>query len=162
MDKVDSLDAPLFSRHSEEKKTRKKTPAGRREFSTRLREASRAEALTEDLPNGRRRRRESLEAMLDEVHESGGELLAAQSLQNIKRYRNSVKAFLEHVLKKMVALEQKSSGTNVLKRKRFTQVRVIDGKLERLVSELLASQRRQLDILGRINEITGLLVDLMS
>jgi uncharacterized protein YaaR (DUF327 family) len=162
MDKVDSLDAPFFSRRSEEKKTRKKTPAGRREFSTRLREARREEALSEELPDGRRRRRETLEAMLDEVHESGGELLAAQTLQNIKRYRNSVKAFLEHVLKQMMALEEKTSGANVLKRKRFTQVRVVDGKLERLVAELLASQRRQLDILGRVNEINGLLVDLMS
>jgi uncharacterized protein YaaR (DUF327 family) len=162
MDKVDSLDAPFFSRRSEEKKTRKKSPAGRREFSTRLQEAQREGELSEDLADGRRRGRQSLEKLLDEVHESGDELLAAQTLQNIKRYRNSVKSFLEQVLQRMVSLEQKASELNVLKRKRFTQIRVVDGKLERLVAELLASQHRQLDILGRLNEINGLLVDLMS
>ncbi len=162
MDKVDSLDAPFFSRRSEEKKTRKKSPAGRREFSTRLREAQREDELSEDFADGRRRGRQSLEKLLDEVHESGDELLAAQTLQNVKRYRNSVKSFLEQVLQRMVSLEQKASELNVLKRKRFTQIRVVDGKLERLVAELLASQHRQLDILGRLNEINGLLVDLMS
>ena len=162
MDKVDSLDAPFFSRRSEEKKTRKKSPAGRREFSARLQEAQREGELSEDFADGRRRGRQSLEKLLDEVHESGDELLAAQTLQNIKRYRNSVKSFLEQVLQRMVCLEQKASELNVLKRKRFTQIRVVDGKLERLVAELLASQHRQLDILGRLNEINGLLVDLMS
>jgi uncharacterized protein YaaR (DUF327 family) len=100
--------------------------------------------------------------MLDEVHECGDELLAAQTLQNVKLYRNSVKLFLEHALKRMVALQASSSASNVQKRKRFTQIRVVDAKLERLVAELLASQHRQLDILGRIHEINGLLVDLMS
>jgi hypothetical protein len=162
MDKVDSLDAPYFSRRSEEKKTRKKAPAGRRGFSARLREAQWGGELSEELPDGQRRGRQSLEKLLDEVHESGSELLAAQSLQNIKRYRSSVKTFLDHVLKRMMSLEQASSAANVLKRKRFTQIRVVDGKLERLVAELLASQRRQLDILGRVHEINGLLVDLLS
>jgi uncharacterized protein YaaR (DUF327 family) len=162
MDKVDSLDAPYFSRRSEEKKTRKKAPAGRREFSAQLREAQWEGELSEELPDGRRRGRQSLEKLLDEVHESGSELLAAESLENIKRYRSSVKTFLDHVLKRMMSLEQSNSAANVLKRKRFTQIRVVDGKLERLVAELLASQRRQLDILGRVNEINGLLVDLLS
>jgi len=66
------------------------------------------------------------------------------------------------VLARMLALEEKSSGAGVLKRKRFTQIRVIDQKLERLVAELLADQHRQLDILGRVNEINGLLVDLLT
>jgi uncharacterized protein YaaR (DUF327 family) len=162
MDKVDSLDAPYFSRRSEEKKARKKTPAGRREFSARLREVQAEGALSDELADGRRRGRKSLEAMLDEVHECGEQLLMAQTLQNVKLYRNSVKAFLEHVLKRMMTLQASSSAANVPKRKRFTQIKVVDGKLERLVAELLASQHRQLDILGRINEISGLLVDLMS
>jgi uncharacterized protein YaaR (DUF327 family) len=162
MDKVDSLDAPYFSRRSEEKKARKKQPVGRREFSTRLQEARREGELGEDLADGSRRGRQTLEKLLDEVHESGDELLAAQSLENIKRYRNSVKSFLEQVLARMVSLEQKASEPNVLRRKRFTQIRIVDGKLERLVAELLASQHRQLDILGRLHEINGLLVDLMS
>jgi uncharacterized protein YaaR (DUF327 family) len=162
MDKVESLDAPYFSRRSEQKRASKKQSAGGGEFSTRLKEAQAEEALSDEPSGGRRRGRRSLEAMLDEVHSSGDELLAAQTLQNVKRYRDSVRTFLDHVLKRMVDVQSGSSSALVLKRKRFTQVRVVDAKLERLVAELLASQRRQLDILGRVNEINGLLVDMMS
>jgi uncharacterized protein YaaR (DUF327 family) len=161
MDKVDSLDAAFFSKHSEEKKTRKKAPVGRRLFADVVREAHGSEASA-DWEGDSHSRRRSLEELLDEVHSSGSDLLEAQSLEAIKRYRVAVRAFLARVLARMLAVEQKSSAAEVAKRKRFLQIRVVDQKLERLVSELLASQHRQLDILGRVNEIGGLLVDLLT
>ena len=161
MDKVDPLDAAFFSRRSDEKKTRKKAPVGRRLFGDAIQEAREEEASTGDFDRSGRKRR-SLEELLDEVHSSGSQLLEAQSLEAIKRYRGAVKGFLDLVLARMLALEEKISGAGVLKRKRFTQIRVIDQKLERLVAELLADQHRQLDILGRVNEINGLLVDLLT
>jgi uncharacterized protein YaaR (DUF327 family) len=160
MDKVDSLDAAFFSRRSDEKKTRKKAPVGRRQFADAVREAGEGEAAGDYEHSGRGRR--SLEELLDEVHASGEELLAVQSLQAVKRYRAAVRGFLDLVLARMLALEQRSSGAGVAKRKRFTQIRVIDQKLERLVADLLADQHRQLDLLGRVNEISGLLVDLLT
>ena len=39
-------------------------------------------------------------------------------------------------------------------------IRVIDGKLESLAAHVLKGQAEQLDVLRRINEINGLLVDL--
>jgi uncharacterized protein YaaR (DUF327 family) len=161
MDKVDSLDAAFFSRRSDEKKTRKKAPVGRRQFADVVREAHGGEAATGDFDRSGRRRR-SLEELLDEVHSSGGDLLEAQSLEAIKRYRSAVRDFLDLALARMLALEERSSGAGVAKRKRFTQIRIIDQKLERLVSDLLADQHRQLDLLGRVNEINGLLVDLLG
>jgi uncharacterized protein YaaR (DUF327 family) len=161
MDKVDSLDAAFFSKRSEEKKTRKKAPVGRRQFADAVRKAGAGEAVAGDFDRSGRRRR-SLEELLDEVHSSGGELLETQSLEAIKRYRAAVRSFLDLVLARMLATEQRSSGAGVTRRKRFTQIRVVDQKLERLVSDLLADQHRQLDILGRVNEIGGLLVDLLG
>ena len=58
-------------------------------------------------------------------------------------------------------VEEHQSGGNILKRKRFTLVRQIDQKVERLVAGILQSQGRQLDILARLEEIDGMLVDLM-
>ena len=104
----------------------------------------------------------TLEGLLDEVHESGEALLQSQSLDNIRKYRQAVRAFLDHVLNRMLAVEEQVSGGSVLRRKRFTQVKVIDGKLERLAAEVLQSQGKQLDLLEKINEIQGLLIDLMT
>ena len=134
---------------------------GRRQFADAVRDAGEAEAAAGDFDRSGRRHR-SLEELLDEVHSCGGELLESQSLEAIKRYRAAVRGFLDLVLARMLALEERSSGAGVSKRKRFTQIRVIDQKLERLVSDLLADQHRQLDLLGRVNEINGLLVDLLG
>jgi hypothetical protein len=161
MDKVDSLDAAFFARRSDEKKTRKKTRAGRRRFTDAIQEARGGETQNAELAGSGGDGR-SLEVLLDEVHSSGEELLEAQSLQNIKRYRQAVRGFLDCVLARLTVLEEKTSAAGVRKRKRFTQIRIVDQKLERLVADLLASQHRQLDILGRINEIVGLLVDLLT
>ncbi len=161
MDKVDSLDAAFFSRRSDEKKTRKKAPVGRRLFADAVREAREGESAEGDYERSGGRRR-GLEELLDEVHASGDRLLEVQSLEAVKRYRGAVRAFLELVLSRMLELERKSSVAGVAKRKRFTQIKVIDQKLERLVADLLAGQHRQLDILGRVHEINGLLVDLLT
>ena len=49
-----------------------------------------------------------------------------------------------------------------MKKKRFTLVKVIDEKLESLVAEILRGQSEQLKILERIEEINGLIVDIIS
>jgi len=73
-----------------------------------------------------------------------------------------VRSFLDYVVNNMLAVEEQTSGNNILRRKRFTQVRIIDGRLERLVAEVLQNQGKQLDLLEKINEIRGLLVDLIT
>ena len=59
-------------------------------------------------------------------------------------------------------VEETTSGANIMKRKRFTLVKVVDEKLDSLAASVLAAQREQLTILAQIDEINGLLVDLIS
>jgi len=106
--------------------------------------------------------REDLEELLDEVHERGEMLAESQSLENIKRYRAAVSEFLEFVVSNMLTVEERSSGGNIARRKRFTQVKIIDTKLESLVQGVLRNQGKQLDVLEKINEIRGLLIDLIT
>jgi hypothetical protein len=160
MDRIESLEAFYFSKPSERKKTKRSKPLPPSRFSSLL-EAVRGESGQYDLLEAPRPDA-SLEELLDEVHESGEALIEAQTLDNFKRYRQAVQSFLEQVVRSMVAVEQKVSGTDVLKRKRFTQIHVVNEKLERLVAETFQNQRRQIDLLERVNEIKGLLVDLMS
>jgi hypothetical protein len=106
--------------------------------------------------------RENLEELLDEVHQRGQTLADSQSLENIKRYRQAVSEFLSYVVDNMLTVEEQTSGGNILRRKRFTQVKIIDRKLESLLQGVLQNQVKQLDLLERINEIRGLLVDLVT
>jgi uncharacterized protein YaaR (DUF327 family) len=48
------------------------------------------------------------------------------------------------------------------KRKKHVKIQVIDKKLEDLAAMLLTSQARQLELASRLEEIRGLLVDLLQ
>ena len=73
-----------------------------------------------------------------------------------------MKAFITYAVQHSIAVEETTSGANILKRKRFTLVKVIDEKLEALAASVLAAQKEQLAILAQIDEINGLLVNLVS
>ncbi|MBN2533237.1 MAG: YaaR family protein [Spirochaetales bacterium] len=106
--------------------------------------------------------KETLSRLLDEVYAKGEKLKGSPTLENIKDYRWSVKKLLKDITEKMLKLEEKISGVNILKRKRFTLIKVIDTKLESLAAEVLRAQKEQLRILSKVDEINGLLVDLLS
>ncbi|HPE36778.1 MAG TPA: DUF327 family protein [Spirochaetales bacterium] len=79
----------------------------------------------------------------------------------IKGYKKAVRDFVHYVVERAYDVDEHVSGRSVLKRKKFTTVTVIDEKLERLAADVLSAQRDKLDILRRLDEIHGLLVDLL-
>lgn len=103
---------------------------------------------------------EVLKALLDDIHQAGEALSAKPIMDTIKRYKEAVRAFLHYVVENGYTAEERMSGFNILKRKKFTLVQVVDRKLEQLAAGILSGQRTQLDILARVEEINGLLVDL--
>jgi uncharacterized protein YaaR (DUF327 family) len=161
MESINSVDGSRFSERSRRKKAKKNKGLKSRHFAAVIDEAGRDEASFFDM-EAEDHHRHNLEQLLDEVYESGEQLVENQSLENVKRYRRTVREFLDYVVEKMLTLEQKTSGVNVQRRKRFTQVKVIDARLERLVAAVLQNQGKQLDLLERIEEINGLIVDLIT
>jgi uncharacterized protein len=106
--------------------------------------------------------RGNLEELLDGVFSAGDALKKTLTLEAIKEYRQRVKAFIAFVVDHGIAVEETTSGTNIMKRKRFTLLKVIDEKLEALTASVLAAQKEQIAILAQIDEINGLLVNLVS
>ena len=104
----------------------------------------------------------TLEDLLDGVTAAGDRLKRSQTTEDIRAYRLAVKSFLRFIVDHVLDVEEHVSGINVLKRKKFTLVRVIDQKLENLANAVLLGQSDQLDILRRLEEINGLLVDLTT
>jgi uncharacterized protein YaaR (DUF327 family) len=105
---------------------------------------------------------ETVKNLLDEVHTAGDDLKNRPLPEEIKRYKKAVKDFLHYVVKNGYTTEKQVSGANLLKRKKFTLVQVVDAKLEQLAAGTLAGQIAQLEMLHRLEEITGMLVDLMQ
>jgi len=104
---------------------------------------------------------ETLRTLLDDIHAAGEELKEKSLNEQIKRYKTAVRNFLHYVVENGYNVQEQTSGTNILKRKKFTLVQVIDKKLEQLAAGILAGQSTQLDLLARLDEISGLLVNLL-
>jgi uncharacterized protein YaaR (DUF327 family) len=161
MARIDSLGESLSYPVPDRKKAGKREKAQRKSFSDLVTSAEDAhEASTEDLAEDDPRR--GIEDLLDAVFVSGDQLKKGPTLEAIKEYRHRVREFVRYAVGRSIVVEETTSGTNILKRKRFTLVKVIDQKLEALAASVLSSQRDQLAILAQIDEINGLLVDLVS
>jgi len=109
-----------------------------------------------------KRRPASLEQMLDDLHQAGDALKRSGGSERIHEYKRAVREFVDHVVHNALEVERTSSPLGVRQRKSYLLVSVIDAKLESLASAVLQRQTQQMLIVQRIDEINGLLVDLIS
>lgn len=105
----------------------------------------------------------AVEKMLDSVYMTGDLLKKNPSKETIEQYRKAVKNFLGFVEKtNYKVIKKQQSGLHVKKRHEFTTIKVIDEKLDNLAMGLLFNQKNQLDLLAKVDEINGILIDLIT
>jgi uncharacterized protein YaaR (DUF327 family) len=104
---------------------------------------------------------ESVERMLDAIHAIGEKIRENATFEAVSNYRNAVRSFIKYVVSNALVVDEKRSSPNILRQKKFTLIKVIDQKLERLASGVLIHQHDTLDLLAKIDEINGLLVNLI-
>jgi uncharacterized protein YaaR (DUF327 family) len=149
-------------------------PAGKTRFSS----------LLEKMTAGERRDTlehavasdEMVTGLLDEVHSAGDMLATKPFPDEIKRYKTAVRSFMSYVLENGFSAEgevgipdgQKPGFTGLRgspesrNRKVHTQIKVVDEKLEKLAADILGGQLKQLDLLHRVEEINGLLINMLE
>ncbi len=96
---------------------------------------------------------------------AGDALKENQTYENISNYRTKIGQFLKYVERNnFEVLEKRRFGRN--RRGRvlppYHQIRIINQKLDNLVSDMLYNHSRNINILARIEELNGLIVDLLA
>jgi uncharacterized protein YaaR (DUF327 family) len=104
---------------------------------------------------------EVLQELLDDVHSAGDALKQRPLGEEIKQYKQAVRHFLHYVVENGYGIKMENYLFNHEKRRKV-QIEVVDQKLEQLASGILSGQLGQVELLARLDEITGLLVDLMQ
>ncbi|MDL2229285.1 YaaR family protein [Treponema sp. OttesenSCG-928-L16] len=171
MAKIDFPDAssPFFNPaaytniKAEAKKTKEKGGAAgirRKPFSSILEQTDESAAAEElrELPASE----QALQELLDDVHSTGDELKNRPFPEEIKQYKRAVRNFLHYVVENSYTTEKQHTGVNFFKKKSYTLIQVVDRKLEQLAAAIMAGQSSQMDILARLDEIAGLLVDMLQ
>ncbi len=100
------------------------------------------------------------ERLFDAVHEAGQRLLDDRTWTAAQQYREAIRRFLGKVLTEANAVEVHESRQDILSRKRYYLLTEINKSVDRLLEGLVQTQTRQIDILARLEEIEGMLIDL--
>jgi len=104
---------------------------------------------------------EALSELMDEVHSAGSDLKDRPFADEILRYKKAVRNFVHYVVENSFAVEKSQTRRREIRKlKPHVQIKVIDRKLEELAAAILSGQATQLERVSKIDEITGLLVDL--
>ena len=119
---------------------------------------------------------ETLDFLMDDVRSTGDTLRNRPFPDEILRYKQAVRNFMHYVVENSYSLQHEEGipkflkpgykgprGTpEAMKQITYTKIEVIDKKLEDLAAMLLSSQMPQLEIAARLEEIKGLLIDLLQ
>ncbi len=106
---------------------------------------------------------EAVQVLLDTVYSSGDELKKSFNAETMAEYKKAVRNFLQFVVKSNYEIEMQSGARMFGKKtKQFYLLQTIDEKLDALAAGVLYNNRDQMNMLAKIEEINGLLVDVIS
>jgi len=164
MDRIGGLGSPQpFLPRKEEpsaKKGRKPTETTKSGFLGFLGRAEKPEPAVAGLADTGRSDA-ALEALLDEVYTSGQDLARNPSPENIIAYKKAVGRFIRQVVEGSVEIaETEGRMRKDMKKPKYALLHVVDEKLEKLGAYVLSNQKDRLEILRKVDELHGLLVDL--
>ncbi len=105
---------------------------------------------------------EKLTNLMNDIATQGKLLSEHMDIRDMKRYRGLVKDFLNEV----VNSSHKFSRENFLDRRGrhrvYGMIKLVDEKMDELASALVQDERDHIDILNRVDEIRGLLLDIIT
>ena len=103
-----------------------------------------------------------LNLMLEEITAQGKKLGKHMDIRDMKHYRELIRDFLNEI----VSRSHKFSRENFLDRKGrhrvYTMIKLVNKELDELAAELIKDEKDHILILNKIDEIRGLLIDLLT
>ena len=104
--------------------------------------------------------RERLDSLLDYVDQYGDKLKETMDKEDLQAYKAQVKEFLQIIQKEFARTKQSFSWDNQGNLKTYMIIEKINHEMEMLQEEFIQDQADVLEVVRRIDEIRGLLLDL--
>lgn len=105
---------------------------------------------------------DKLNGLMEEINSQGEKIAKHMDIKDMKKYRSLVKDFLNEV----VSRSHEFSRENFLDRRGrhrvYGIVRLVDQNLDDLATALMKDEKDHLEILEKIDEIKGLLLDITT
>ena len=105
---------------------------------------------------------DKLTEMIENITNQGKKIAEHMDIRDLKLYRSMISTFLNEI----VTHSHQFSRENFLDRRGrhrvYGVIRQVNDKLDELAKELIRSEKNQVEILDRIGEIQGLILDVIT
>lgn len=112
------------------------------------------------LKQGSKMQTEQLTRLLGDISTAGDRVAKSRSLRELARFKRLVKKFMEETVQFGIESKQSHTWNRFGEGRRLKIVETIDEQLVQLAEDLLNEERETIDLLDKIGEIKGLLINL--
>lgn len=98
--------------------------------------------------------------ILEQIDAQSHELRKTLTREGVKRYCQLVKSFMKEALEQSYEVDEETHWDRYGNRKNYVIVKKINESLEELMDYVLNQEKNRIDLMSKIDEIRGLLLDL--
>ena len=101
-----------------------------------------------------------LTLMLEDITQQGERIKKRMDVKDVKRYRMLIQEFMNEVVSRSHSFSRENSLDRRGRHRVYGIVKLVNQAIDELAQELIQDEKDSLDILGRIDEIRGMLLDI--
>ena len=103
-----------------------------------------------------------LNALMEQITEEGKKLAKKRDVKDMKHYRGLVKDFLNEIVSRSHEFSRENFLNKRGRHRVYGIIRLVDENLDALAQELMKDEKDNMEILNKIGEIQGLLLDIFT
>lgn len=101
-----------------------------------------------------------LQGLLKDIDAAGERLARSRTFKDLAKFKTLVKRFVKEAVDFGMELKQSHSWNHPGQGRSLKVVETVDEKLSELTDELMKKEESSIDILGKVGEIKGLLINI--
>lgn len=105
---------------------------------------------------------ERLKTMMQDITEQGDRISKHMDIKDMKRYRELVKGFMNEITSRSHHFSRENFLDRRGRHRVYGIIKLVDKNLDDLAAELMKEEKDHLAIVGKIDDIRGLLLDIST
>lgn len=105
--------------------------------------------------------KQALQKALDEIDKKGQDLVENRTVENLYAYKDLIKGFIEETVMKGLEIRERRGFSRTGRTKVMRTVAEIDAKLVELTNLIIKREHKEINVLKKVGEIQGLLVNIL-
>ena len=105
---------------------------------------------------------ERLNLMMQDIIQQGEKISKRNDIKDMQRYRILIKDFMNEVVTRSHVFSRENFLDRKGRHRVYGIIRLVDDNLDQLAQELMRDEKDNLEILNKIGEIRGLLLDIFT